>query len=335
MFRSIFVLILIAIGGYYALQAPFYALLFYIANAYFRPEEWVWVGFVESLKLSLVSGAYVVLATLFSGQKFVWNGRIAFLWLFLLQTFLSTLLAEHFDYSWNLWTFFLKTIVITYLIVVLATDFPKFRLVMLVMTLALGLEQAKQGWFYLLTAPGWHNANQVPFLGDNNGVAVGMLMLVPIIASAAPNGGEKVGEAPIFLLDRRLSLSCSLYILQGRLSRCYGYGGRVVPTVKPQSPRMARSFCCHHGGFYGPTRRASGIVWILLRPMKRRRTDLPLHDFISGKWPFKWPMQTHYSESDIMVTFHPTKTMIFLGVSMERRKQCTTASLGCLPNWAT
>jgi len=181
MLRSILVIVLITIGGYYALQAPFYALLFYIGNAYFRPEDWVWMDFVSSLRLSLISGVWVVLISLLTRQRFVWNGRIALLWLFLLQTFLSTLASESFSYSWGYWTDFFKTIIITYMIVVLVTDISKFRLMVLVMTLAVGLEQAKQGWFYLLTSPDWYNENPLSVFGDNNAVAVGMLGLVPLI----------------------------------------------------------------------------------------------------------------------------------------------------------
>ena len=91
MLRSIFVFLLIAFGAYYTLQGPFYALLFYIGNAYFRPEDWVWNDYVASLRLSLISGAYLVLASLYSRQRFVWNSRIALLWLFLFHTLLSTL----------------------------------------------------------------------------------------------------------------------------------------------------------------------------------------------------------------------------------------------------
>jgi probable O-glycosylation ligase (exosortase A-associated) len=76
---------------------------------------------------------------------------------------------------------FVKVIVITYLIIVLTTDFTKFRLLVLVMVLSLGILQAKQGWFYLLASPGWPNDNPVPMFGDNNGTAVGMLMLVPLV----------------------------------------------------------------------------------------------------------------------------------------------------------
>jgi putative inorganic carbon (hco3(-)) transporter len=194
MLRTLFVLILIPIGVYYAVQSPFYALLFYIGNAYFRPEDWVWSNLVSNLKLSLLSGVLVVATTFLSRQRFVWNGRIAIVWLFLLHTLLSTIGSENLVYSWSYWTDFLKTIIITYLMIVLVTDFAKFRLVLLVMVFALGLEQAKQGWFYLLTSPGWHNENLVPFLGDNNGVAVGMLMLVPIVGLLGQTTEHKWGK---------------------------------------------------------------------------------------------------------------------------------------------
>ena len=59
--------------------------------------------------------------------------------------------------------------------------FKSFALLLLVIVLSLSFEAAKQGWYYLLTNPGWPNPNPLPFLGDNNGVAVGMLMLIPTI----------------------------------------------------------------------------------------------------------------------------------------------------------
>jgi len=55
----------------------------------------------------------------------------------------------------------------------------------------LGVEAAKQGWVFLITSPGYANANPIPFLGDNNGVAVGMLMLVPVIALLAQTTQRK------------------------------------------------------------------------------------------------------------------------------------------------
>ena len=181
MLRLGIVLSLMVVGIYYALQSPFYALLFYLGNAYFRPEDWVWHDFVRSLRLSLVIGIYVLVYSLLYHRRIIWNGRIALLWAFLGLSMLSAALSDYALLSVSYTLDFLKVIVTTYLIILLVTDFAKFRLVVLVMVLSLGILQAKQGWFYLLTSPGWANDNPVPFLGDNNGTALGMLMLVPLI----------------------------------------------------------------------------------------------------------------------------------------------------------
>lgn len=49
--------------------------------------------------------------------------------------------------------------------------------------LSLGFEAGKQGWAQLVLNPGARNDNPVPFLGDNNLVAVGMSMLLPIVGA--------------------------------------------------------------------------------------------------------------------------------------------------------
>jgi len=192
MLRLAFVSILILIGTYFTLQMPFYGVLFYLGNAYFRPEEWVvYSDAVRSLHLSLIIGFYLVMSSFFSKEKLVWNGRVALILLFVLQSLLSTAMSDHSDYCWPYVLEFTKVVLVTYLIVVLTTDFEKFRLVILVIVLALGLEQAKQGWFHLLTSPGGPNQNTLPFLGDNNGIAQGMLMLLPLIGFLGQTSDSK------------------------------------------------------------------------------------------------------------------------------------------------
>jgi probable O-glycosylation ligase (exosortase A-associated) len=185
MLRTLVVLTLVAIGALYTLRGPFYALLFYIGNAYFRPEQWEWTEVIGSLNLSYVSSAWLLLLTLITRQRFILTSRTGLLLLFLLHTFISAVYSDYSASSWPFWIEFLKIITITYLIVVLTTDLKRFRLLLLVIILGLGLEQARQGWYYLLLHPGSMNMNPVPFLGDNNGVGAGMVMLVPIIAYIA------------------------------------------------------------------------------------------------------------------------------------------------------
>jgi probable O-glycosylation ligase (exosortase A-associated) len=154
-------------------------------NAYFRPEEWLWSDTLQRVPLSFIIASYVILEWLISKNRFIFNSRIFILVLFSLQALISTLFSPYLDYSWPYYIEFLKLFIICYMMFVLIDDFQKFRLLLLIIVLSLGLEAAKQGWYYLLTKPGWPNVNPLPFLGDNNGVAVGMLMLVPTIALLA------------------------------------------------------------------------------------------------------------------------------------------------------
>jgi putative inorganic carbon (hco3(-)) transporter len=222
MLRLLIVFIAATVGTYYAIQSPFYALLFYLGNAYFRPEDWVWGNFVRSLDLSYVIGVFVLGYTILSRQRLVWNGRITLLWSFLMLSLLSSLLSEHSAYSWPYVVQFIKVIVITYLIVVLTTNFTKFRLVVITIVLALGLEQAKQGWFYLLTSPGGANNNPVAFLGDNNGTAIGMLMLVPLVGLLMQTTHKKSAKTAYGLI-----LVGSLY----RALSTYSRGGFLAAVV--------------------------------------------------------------------------------------------------------
>jgi len=183
MLRTIFVFIIITVGVFYAAQGPFYALLFYLWNSYFRPEQWVWGGAVSSLNLSVTIGIYLVATALLSARAFTMTPRIGLLLAFFAQTLVSTLFAEHFAWSCAYWIDFAKVVLVSYLIVVLVNDRRRFRLTIWVIAYSLGFECAKQGWSQLFLNPGGQNNNVVVFLGDNNGVALGTMMLVPLFGA--------------------------------------------------------------------------------------------------------------------------------------------------------
>lgn len=178
-------------GGYFALQNAFYALMFYLGNAYFRPELWVWsTTTVRALNLSLISGGYVCLMTFLSKQRRTIDNTFFFVFLCLVHTLCSTLLSEDFAYSWFYWKDFLKTIIIMYVMVLLVDDQSKFRAVLMMMVFAMVFE-IKQGLVHIVFNPGEKNFNVHPVLGDDNGVALGMLMLVPICAVLAQTTAHK------------------------------------------------------------------------------------------------------------------------------------------------
>src|SRR6187431_1289632 len=100
MLRTFFVLGLVALGIRHALRGPFYAVLFYLWIAYFRPQEWVWGGVVQDLNLSLIAGVYALVIGFGSGQAFKISGRLLLLLLFLLDTLLSTMASPYGYWAW-------------------------------------------------------------------------------------------------------------------------------------------------------------------------------------------------------------------------------------------
>jgi probable O-glycosylation ligase (exosortase A-associated) len=185
MLRLIFVFLIIALGSFASIFSPFYALLFYLWNAYFRPDDWTYGGLIASLNLSFLIGTYLVLATAFSRPRLRVGVRIVLLALFLADTLVSTMQSEHVAYSWSVWIEFAKVVTVAYVIILLTNDRTRFRYVLLMIAISLGFECAKQGWAQLYRAPGAQNNNPILFLGDNNGVAVGTMMLVPILSALA------------------------------------------------------------------------------------------------------------------------------------------------------
>jgi probable O-glycosylation ligase (exosortase A-associated) len=191
MLRSIFVLGLMLVGLRYALKGPFYALLCYLWLAYFRPDRWLWFDFTKQLNLSFIVGVAVIGMTLFSRERFRAGVGPLLLAAFLVQTLLSTLFSQAFDTSWPYWQEFAKTMVMGYLIIVLVTTEERLRLTLTVMALSLAFETAKQGFAQFAFNPGTPNDNPSPMFGDNNGVAVGMMMLVPILGALATTASKR------------------------------------------------------------------------------------------------------------------------------------------------
>jgi probable O-glycosylation ligase (exosortase A-associated) len=187
MLRSIFVALLILGGAAASLNGPFNALLFYLWNAYFRPESWVFSGWVASLQLSFGIGIGLLVLTLANVGKLRprMTTQTVLMTVFFVQTFVSTLTSVSQDYSWLWWTEFAKVMIIGYLITLHVDSPNRVRTICLIIVVSLGMEAAKQGFAQLVLNPGGRNANEHPVLGDNNGVALGMFMLAPLLPALA------------------------------------------------------------------------------------------------------------------------------------------------------
>lgn len=186
MLRNLFVLAIVLVGLFNAWKGAFYVLLFYMWVAYFRPESWVWGGsIVQDLDLSLIAGLVLLVAVVLSATRPRVNSVVVLIVLFAVHGLLSTVLSSYFDYAFHYWQEFAKAALISCLVVALTTDRPKYRLLLLVIAWSLGFEGAKEGWAQFVLNPGSSNTNSHPLLGDNNGVALGMLMIVPLFGALA------------------------------------------------------------------------------------------------------------------------------------------------------
>jgi probable O-glycosylation ligase (exosortase A-associated) len=192
MLRTTFVLLIIAIGMPIALRDAFGALLLYLFVAYFRPDYWVWnISFIRSLNLSLISGVYLLARALLSGTRLRFDLRSTLLFLFVALSLISTMTSTRDDYAFPFFINFAKTIIVSYLISVLITNLVQFRTVVIVMCYSLCFDAARQGWARLILNPGGRNDNSMIMLGDNNAVAVGLMMMVPLFIALARTSQER------------------------------------------------------------------------------------------------------------------------------------------------
>lgn len=184
MLRSIFIVLILAVGWGFALQGPLYAAGLYLWIAYFRPETWAWSSVFATLNLSYIAGAYLVIRVALSGAfRITFGGSL--LIAFLLQSLVASALGPQAAYSMSQWEEFAKTIIVSVILTSVIRDAKDLRVILIVISLSLGFEATKQGWGGLILHPGGRNDNSIPFLGDNNLVAVGMLMLLPIVGALA------------------------------------------------------------------------------------------------------------------------------------------------------
>jgi hypothetical protein len=119
MLRAVFVTLIIVAGTFFAIQGAFFGLLFYLWNAYFRPEDWTYGPTILSLRLSLIIGVYVVIRTIASFPNPKLNLRTGLIVLFFIQAVIGVFTSEHSAMSASFLDDFGKVLIITYLIVVL------------------------------------------------------------------------------------------------------------------------------------------------------------------------------------------------------------------------
>jgi|GEM_PF-2253226 len=190
-FRILFISSIILVGLVASFQGALNALLFYLWVAYFRPDVWIENRLLLSIRFSIFVGILLLIITFIKGVKLKFTPFAALLTLVTIHSLTTSLLSEY-SYTSG-WVDFFKILVISYLITQIIKTEKDLKMALVVITLSLGVfDGAKQGWTYLILYPGKINANKLPTLGDNNHVAVAMLMLVPVLFALSQTAERKI-----------------------------------------------------------------------------------------------------------------------------------------------
>lgn len=191
MLRTLLVLSILIPGIWFAVGNRFIALLLYLWFALFRPQEWIYVD-LSSLRLSLVLGLILVVPSLMTGvlpylSHPVSIGGIVFLF--------SALLAQFNAYSpatgWYWLDFFFRLLLVCLLTTTIVADSNRFRWTLAVVAGSLGVHSAKAGLVSLLGGGVRFYDGLAGAFGDNNGYAVAMAMVAPLLFAASQNLNQK------------------------------------------------------------------------------------------------------------------------------------------------
>src|SRR5262245_34577108 len=137
--RNIFVALIVLAGtGAAIVGGPFYALLFYLWNAYFRPQEWVFSDWVFSLRLSYTLAAILPVTIVLWGQRLRFNRRLILPALFVVVAGLSAWMSVYSDRALDFFYDFGRIAFITFVIATITDDMKKLRLVFMTIAFSLG-----------------------------------------------------------------------------------------------------------------------------------------------------------------------------------------------------
>ncbi|MDN4504255.1 putative O-glycosylation ligase, exosortase A system-associated [Alteromonadaceae bacterium BrNp21-10] len=221
--RDYFLVLIFPIFVYYGLRTPIISLYLWFWTSMYPLQNWVY-GLALSLRFNLVfslitMGGYVLMK---NKPPFKLTALFVLVMLFLFHSFLGVAFYALHDGMWNSLEEFFKGILFFIFITLLVRKKDHFEGIIYFLTLALCFYGAMEGGKVLLSAGGHKMSGILGPLGDNNKVALGLNMTIPLVLYAISE--TKVKLIKQFL--RVLLFFCVLAIL-GSASR----GGFVALLV--------------------------------------------------------------------------------------------------------
>ena len=191
MLRSLLILAILIPGFAAALSSRFAGLLLYLWFALFRPMEWMWWD-ISVLRPSLLLGIVFVVPSLMTGvfptlSHPISVGSI----LFLLSGLFGQMEAPAPSVGWYWLDYLMRLLVICLLAITIVSDQKRFKITLAVVAGSLGFHAAKAGLTSLLGGGVRFFSGLAGAYVDNNGYAVAMTMVAPLLFAAGQNFENK------------------------------------------------------------------------------------------------------------------------------------------------
>lgn len=181
--RDIAVTLFVLIGCIYTLKRPYVGVLLWSWLSYMNPHRLCY-GFALNMPFAQITAIVLMISMILSKEKMkVPLNLIIFVWiLFIFLMGLTTFFAYFPDDAALQFIQVIKIQIVVFLTMMLVTDIDKLNKLIWVIVLSIGYYSVKGGLFTLLTGGGyrvWGPGGT--FIEDNNGLAVAVLMIVPLM----------------------------------------------------------------------------------------------------------------------------------------------------------
>lgn len=185
--RTLLILAILVPGIVLALTDRYKALLLYLWFAFFRPQEWVWFD-ISKLRLSLILGLILVVPALLTGTfPNVTHPLSIGAILFLICGLLAQSNAVNATLGWEWLDFFARLTLICLLAVTLIRTPRDLMRVLAVVAGSLGFFATKAGLISFLEGGVRFAAGLSGAFLDNNGYALGTVMIMPFLVAIGQN----------------------------------------------------------------------------------------------------------------------------------------------------
>jgi putative inorganic carbon (HCO3(-)) transporter len=189
MLRTLFILSILVPGFVLSLRYRYIALLMYLWFALFRPQDWLWID-ITSLRVSLVLGAVLVLPALATGLfPNVTNPMSVGMVLFLACALVTQSVAVRPDIGWTWIDFMGRLFLASMMLVTLVTTEGRLAGVVAVISGSLAFHAAKAGLAFILGGGMRFADGLAGAFVDNNGYALGTVMIIPLLIAAGQGAG--------------------------------------------------------------------------------------------------------------------------------------------------